>query len=163
MSPTCHSYNTIIVRWREFFWECSQSQFQTPTYNTFWDKFLKVWQTDGQTDRQTDRKRCIRAHRAICTGGLNKRCLAKSLLIQFLNLLGPWSWGAHLETVLYSMISITCLSKRVSDWITIGCLWQQIFYLHIWTCTFTYSHQDGLSMTATLVWWNFKIPVPRIL
>ena len=50
-------------------------KFQTPSYNGFWDmNFYPVesWQTDGRTDGQTDRKQCIRAHCAICTGGLNK-------------------------------------------------------------------------------------------
>ncbi len=48
-------------------------EFQIHSYNTFWDmNFYQVWQTDRLTDGQTGRKRCIRAHRAICTGGLKK-------------------------------------------------------------------------------------------
>ena len=44
-------------------------KFQTPSYNTFWD--MNYCLVEKLTDRQTDRKRRIRAHRAICTGGLN--------------------------------------------------------------------------------------------
>ncbi len=40
------------------------------------------WKSDRQTDRQTDRKRRIRAHRAICTGGLNN-CLEYSNTLKF--------------------------------------------------------------------------------
>ncbi len=50
-------------------------KFQVPNSITFRDmNYYPVTdgRTDGQTDRQTDRKQCIRAHRAICTGGLKK-------------------------------------------------------------------------------------------
>ncbi len=44
-------------------------KFQTASYNTFWDmNYCSVWIL--VKSRRTDRKRCIRAHHAICTGGL---------------------------------------------------------------------------------------------
>ncbi len=78
MSPTCHTNNASLIYWHEFL-ECSQilvhavAKFQIHGYNTFRDmNYYPVTdrRTDGRTDRQTDRKRCIWAHRAICTGGL---------------------------------------------------------------------------------------------
>ncbi len=67
-----------LLTW--FFLECSQWQAQTYGLQlsisiTFRDMNyypVKDGQTDRQTDWQTDRKRCIWAHRAICTGGLKK-------------------------------------------------------------------------------------------
>ncbi len=79
-STLSHYYSTWILN--------ALLKFQAPSYNGFWDmNFYPVesWQTDRRTDRQTDRKRCIRAHRAICTGGLKK--VGPEVIISMFNLL----------------------------------------------------------------------------
>ncbi len=64
MSLTCHSDKIITICWREFFWECSQSQLaQCQIHRSDCGRvsdsylqcflryeFIKVWQTDGRTE-----------------------------------------------------------------------------------------------------------------
>ncbi len=45
-------------------------QFKTPTYNRSAIILSEIWIFKSVTDGRTDRKRCIWAHRAICTSGL---------------------------------------------------------------------------------------------
>ncbi len=59
MSPTCPQNKPSAYLARFYYKSEANVQFQTPTYNTFWDMNFYG---------RTDRKRCIRAHRAIRTG-----------------------------------------------------------------------------------------------
>ncbi len=67
--PPTVNFEVIHVNWL--------TKFQIPNCNTFWDMNYFLVQS-----RQTDRKRRIRTHRAICTGGLRKSIANKELLAE---------------------------------------------------------------------------------
>ncbi len=64
--------------------------------------FLVEWHPDRQTDRQTDRKWCIRAHRAIGTGGLkNSMRVGRDNILQILQYVTP-DLGTFLKWCFFS-------------------------------------------------------------
>ncbi len=104
-------------------------KFQVPIPNTSWDMnyfpllFSPEFRSSPdyrQTDRQTDRKRCIWAHRATCTGGLNKKCCSNQRYITRdleLNLLEhfPLARLSNMISNMSALISVALFTCKISS------------------------------------------------
>ena len=70
MGLTCHSNNAVFICLHDFFRVWSETNVNLHLYFLGYELFSPTF-GQIQTDRwQTDGKRCIWAHSAICTGGL---------------------------------------------------------------------------------------------